>query len=320
MTRYLFLPAFLALVLFATFANAQTDPGRLLSPFDKDKDLELSATVTLFEQSHTKKTDDSFQLKQYESDGRYRFTDKFKANPAVGYSFLGLDVDSESEGVPDHLVNFSIGAASPIHQFENEWYIAGALGVGYAGEHIFDNTDAYYGKATAIVGKDFNEKSSILFALSYDGSRVIYPDIPLPAVTLTLDLHPTLELAVGFPFNTVTWRPVEEAKIEMTVLIGTVTARAQYDVGKHFQVYGYFDAISRGFRIDGLERDDRLFFDQKRLETGIVWKPGTYVGITLAGGYAFSQEFSTGFDERETDLVYKPADAAYVRAGLVWRP
>ena len=61
--------------------------------------------------------------------------------------------------------------------------IAAALGVGYAGEQIFDDTDAFYGKATVIVGKDFNEKSAILFALSYDGSRVIYPDIPLPAIT-----------------------------------------------------------------------------------------------------------------------------------------
>jgi hypothetical protein len=319
-TTTVLLSCAIALTAISSGARAQSDPGPLFLPFEKDNDLELAATVTLSAQSHIKKLDDDFQLKQYESEGRYRLTDTFEVNPVLGYSFLFLDLDTPVETVPRELLDLSIGAASPIRKFDNGWYLAAAVGVGYAGEELFDDTDAYYGKATFIVGKDFNETTALLVAINYDGNRTMYPDVPLPAVALTKVIHQKLTLAVGFPYNTVTYRPVEPLKLEMTATIGTVSADVRYNLTQRLQFFGTFNAISRGFHIDGLERDDRLFFDQKRLETGVVWKPGTYVGITVAGGYMFSQEFSTGWDERETERVYEPADAAYIRAGLVWRP
>jgi hypothetical protein len=40
------------------------------------------------------------------------------------------------------------------------------------------------------------------------------------------------------------------------------------------------------------------------------------VSLLVAGGYAFGQEFSTGFDFRDTDKVAEPSDEPYVRMGF----
>ena len=57
-------------------------------------------------------------------------------------------------------------------------------------------------------------------------------------------------------------------------------------------------------------------------EAGLIIRPTKWkwVGITVAAGYAYAQEFSAGFDNRDSDTVYKPSDAGYFRVGLVWRP
>jgi hypothetical protein len=299
---------------------AQSDPAPLLLPFDKNQNLELGGTDTIFSQGQLKGDDTPFQLRQYESEGRFRFTDVYPVNPAVGYNALFLDLDTPSEAVPRNLTDLSIGFASPLKQFDNGWYIVAGVGAGYAGEQLFNYSGSLYGKATFIVGKEFNERYSILAALSYDGNRLLYPDIPIPAVALTINMRPQFQMALGFPYTTFTYKPNDKIKVELTARIGTASLTGAYNITKQLRLFGSFDSIGRAFRLKELHRDDRLFFQQRRLEAGVLFRPIKEIGITVAGGYGFAQEFTTGFDDRDTHLVYKPSDEGYVRFGLVWKP
>ena len=71
------------------------------------------------------------------------------------------------------------------------------------------------------------------------------------------------------------------------------------------------------FFVDGLpENYDRLFFQQRRAEVGVRWEPRKDFNFSLAVGYAFGQEFSTGFDFRQTDEFTDVSDEPYVRVGF----
>ena len=57
-------------------------------------------------------------------------------------------------------------------------------------------------------------------------------------------------------------------------------------------------------------------FQQRRAEVGLRWEPRKDFLFSVAGGYAFGQEFSTGFDARDTDLVADVSDEPYLRFGV----
>jgi len=310
----------LMLLGMATPVFAQTDTGQMFQPFREEQMLELNVSAFRTETGHIKKTDESFALSQYQSQGRLRLTDKLKVNPTIGYDLLLLDLKTSNATVPRNLSDVSIGFATPFYQFESGWYLAGSVGVGYAGDKTFDYSGGYYGKTTFIVGKEFERKNSLLFALSYDGNRTIFPDIPLPAIVYTKIINPTLELGLGIPFTTVRYRPMDRWLFEATVSIGDISGRVQYDVSDQIHLFAAAESVERAFRIDALSNHDRLLFEQRRAELGVVYSPSKWVGITAAVGYAFSQKFGVGFDVRDTDLLYKFSDEAYARIGLVWRP
>jgi hypothetical protein len=300
---------------------AQSSPGPLLAPWAAtDQKLELGTNTTFFNGGHIQRGDEGFQLRQHEGAGRYRFRTDLLANPTIGFETLFLDLRTSSDVVPQNLSDVSIGAASPLKQFENGWYIVAATGIGYAGEELFTDSDGTYGKATILIAKDFDKTMSLLFALSYDGNRVIFPDIPLPAVAFTKQLLPELQLAVGFPYNTLIYKPIPTLKFDLTALIGSVSLKVEYDLSPKWRVFGGYDSIARAFHWEELPEHRRIFFEQRRVELGLLWNPIEDFGVTLAGGYAFAQEFGTGFDVLETDLLYKVSDEPYLRFGLIWRP
>lgn len=301
-------------------AGAQSDPGTLFVPFRDGQFVEVGADVFRTETGHVKKSDESFALSQYQSQGRVRLTDEYKVNPTLGYDVLLLDLTTSNEAVPRNLSDVSLGFATPLKQFESGWYLAGSVGVGYAGEELFDYGGGYYGKGTFIVGKEFDEQTSLLVALSYDGNRTVFPDVPLPAVVFTKIIDPTLELGLGFPFTTVRYRPTEKWLFEGIISIADVGGRIEYDLTEKFSLFASAKSMRRAFRLEELEGNDRLLFEQRRAEVGVLFSPTKWIGITVAAGYAFNQEFGVGFDSRDTDLAYKFSDEPYGRVGLVWKP
>ncbi|HLL89964.1 MAG TPA: hypothetical protein VK324_11740 [Tepidisphaeraceae bacterium] len=298
-----------------------TAPGLFTFWQDPEQELQLSGSGMFQNQGHVKKTDEDVQLTIYDAAGRYRFTTQYPINPTVGFDYTLLDVESDRPGVPEQLVDTAVGFASPVKKFENDWFLALGASVGYAGPGPFGVADAFYGRGTVIVGKQLGPDSNLLIALDYDGNRAVFPDVPLPGFVYTFNAERRVKLAVGFPFNTITWQPVEPLKIEATVAIpnADATVRITYKLAEPVQLFANYERRTEAFEVEGLPKVDRMFFEQRFAEAGVKWSPARNVGLTVAGGYAFGQEFSTGFDLRDTDLVYKPSDSLYGRVGLeVW--
>ena len=122
--------------------------------------------------------------------------------------------------------------------------------------------------------------------------------------------------AVGFPFNNVTWKPADKWTIEADYWFPvTFNATVSYEVADFATLFGRFQNTYRGFEIEGDGSDDRLFFQQRLLEAGVHWMPCPAARITAAIGYAFDQEFETGWDVRDTDKVRDLSSEPFLRFG-----
>ena len=74
------------------------------------------------------------------------------------------------------------------------------------------------------------------------------------------------------------------------------------------------DLSEDAFSIEKLQ-NRRLFYSARRVFTGIRWVT-RLADISLGGGYSFDQEFSTGFDLRDTHTVTKVDDTPFVMLRL----
>jgi hypothetical protein len=311
------LGAALAASLAGGSARAQTGPTLLLKPFPKEQAIDGRADAIFLDPGHVKKADDDFRLSSYETQGRWRVQPGNLISPRIGWDFTFLDLDTRFPALPDQLVDQSIAVAMPVAKF-GDWIVGASVGVGYAGDRPFADGDAWYGKGTLSVFRLFNESDALVFALDYDGNRTILPDVPLPGVAYTKRVARDFFFVVGLPVTSVEWRPDDRLRVEVVYSVpDSFDASAGYRVGRFLTVLGNLENRREAFSIDGLPANhDRLLFQQRRAEIGLRWEPKKDVMFNLAGGYAFGQEFSTGFDSRKTDLVADVSDEPYVRLGV----
>jgi len=298
-------------------AFAQTGPTLLLKPFPKEQAIQARADALFFDAGHTKESDDAFRLSMYESQGRWRVQPGNLISPRIGWDATFIDLHTDFAGLPDQLTDQSVAIAMPIAKY-GDWIVGASVGIGYAGDAPFGDGDAWYGKGTLSVFKLFNDTDALVFALDYDGNRSILPDVPLPGVAYTRRVARDFFFVIGAPVTSIEWRPDERLRVELVYTIpDTVDASVGYAFVKGWTIFGNFESRREGFFINGLPANhDRLIFQQRRAEVGLRWEPRKDFLFSVAGGYAFGQEFSTGFDARDTDLVADVSDEPYLRFGV----
>ncbi len=127
-------------------------------------------------------------------------------------------------------------------------------------------------------------------------------------------------LTLGVPYAAIHSEPIEHLTIDVSYLIpDNFSARIDYDLvprGK-FGVFVSLDSRRNAFHSDTLRHGaDRILFYQQRAELGLRWTPAARVNLLLAGGYAFGQELTTGFDTSNDRKLADLGDRPYVRVGL----
>lgn len=311
----------LSLVCFlgpcAAVALAQTGPSLLLKPWAKQRAVEATADALFFDQTSIEGGGEDFGLTVYESYGRVRILPGNEASPRLGWDYYHLEMDADDGRLPDRLVDQSLSAGLFVAKVEG-WIAGITVGAGYAGDTPFSDGHAWYGKGTAFVGKGLTKNTGLVLAVDYDGNRTFLPDVPLPGFAYTFKADRDLQVIVGLPINALTWEPKDGLRVELTwTLTDRFDGRVAYDVSKQWTVFGRFETRSTGFHLDELEAsNDRILFHQRRAEAGVTWNPKPMVRVLVAGGYAFEQEFTVGWDSREDEELAELDDAAYVRFGV----
>jgi hypothetical protein len=303
------------LAALAPLAAAQTGPGLMLQPWQDGMLAESHFEALVFDSGETDAADE-FDLIWYEGAARFRLDPDDDRRLTFGAAFNQLDLDSDDARLPDRLTDQRIGVGLRLGEWEG-WSIDLTAGAGFAGDLPYADEDAWYAHASLIGRKPIDEQSNWLVVLNFDGNRAIFPDVPLPAVAYQRQASEQLAYTVGLPFSSILWRPIEPLIIDVRYSVPfSVDATVTYAFSEQWRVYGGFYNEHEAYHLDGDDEHRRLFFEQRRLEAGVHWAPCDEAEIKLAGGYAFDQEFTRGFDVTDEDDVADPSDEPYLRVSV----
>jgi hypothetical protein len=319
--------------LAASTAVAQVGPDLLLKPLpEDDRWFELTSSATIQE---TGQSGNGFRLgiDRYENFGRFQLdipgpvgSVLERAQGRFGYNYTHLHLDTNDPVLPNDLVDAGLGFGMGIFQSQDETIVAGiTVGLGYAGSNAFGDANAWYGEANLAVGKEFRDEGRWFksgdrfgFVINYDGNRSFLPDVPLPGFQFIRKPTEELELSVGFPFSSIVYSPTEQLEFRLQYTIpDSITGRIDYGFDEGFGIFIDYTASTEAFHVNELANgNDRLIFSQQRAEIGLRYRVEDNLNVIAAGGFAFDQDFSVGFDTRDDDDVANASDEPYFRVAV----
>ncbi len=303
----------LSLLLLTASTQAQTAPGLVIKPWSPDAHYaETFDDLMLVTGGHTKGDDHSIKTFYYDSYGRVKL-DQDDANPdfSIGYRVLTMEIGGNHPDLPGGATDLAVAAALKLGEAFDGWQLSLIGGLGTANDNHFSNGDAIYGIGTINATKQVSPNAAWHVGLSYDGNRSIWPDLPLPYVTFQHRVDDKFAYAVGIPTSAVTWKPIDNITLEARYLVPfNIGAKATLHLTDELSVFGEYKQGFDGFWVH--DRDNRrLFYESQRVQVGVRWAVD-WIDVSAGVGYAFDQEYSTGFDARDTDTVADPSDEILV--------
>ncbi len=306
----------LVLALFTLPAQGQTGPSLLFKPWAGEGRAEVSAQATIFDSGETDSGgNDEIDLQIYESMGRFRLNEAEASPFAVGYQLFYLNIDTSDAALPERLVDQQIAIGAELFTCDG-WAVSVVAGLGYASSLPFGDGDALYARGDLIATKQLDERSTLQLGLNYDGNRTFLPDVPLPGIAYSRKVSDTFSFTIGLPFSNIHWIPADRWFVRASVSPSlTLDAEVGVEIVESVTLFAGFHNAYRAFHVDGDDKNRRLFFEQKTVEVGVRWSPCETCEIFLVGGFAFDQEFTRGWDARDTDDIRELSDEAFIRFG-----
>lgn len=305
-----------ASLLAPAIATAQTSPALLIKPWDPGGAAETTTTGMLEDTGHVQSDGNHFQFSALESQGRFRLFPGMQASPRVGYDVTFLNAHTSQPKFPHQLLDASAGFGSFLG-ISNGWVFGAQVGLGYAGSSPFGEGRGWYARGSFIVAKKFDEQNAIGVGLDYDGHRSYLPDTPLPGLAFSHTFDPHLEMVIGAPLSSITWKPEDHWRIYLDWLLLTdFDVNVLYKLTKQIGLFGAFETHRDQFYIHQLGDHNRLLYLQRRVEGGVAWTPRENLRVDAAVGYAFSTDFRFGWDYRQTSPFLYASNEPYLRLGL----
>lgn len=311
---------FLTIILIALLAPgtfAQTGPDLLVKPWSEGQMFDTSTEAVLETANPTQENHaDDVQMSIYQTVGSYRVLPNNEASPRFGYDLMYIDLQTHDAALPRHLWDGSIGFAQPVADF-NKWFVVVTGGAGYSGDTPFSDPHAVYFTGDVIVGRKFSDDKAIVAGIDYNGNRSFLPDVPLPGLEYADRYNDHLTYVIGFPANSLTYEPLNGLQVVAGwEVLDTFSGRVGWEFMKHYEVYTSYTDRFTGFHLSDMPQDRRLFLQEHRAEAGFRLNPTKLIRISIGGGWAFGQEFSTGYDERGTNPLRHLRDGPFGRVML----
>ena len=310
--------AALSFLALAPTAKAQTSAALLIKPWEAKGAAESTTDFLALEEGHAKETGDSYQLSELESQGRLRLLPGHEASPRFGYDFLLLNSHTSEHGnafqrgMPSQLIDACVAGGTFVYQ-QNGWVYGMTLGVGYAGDRAFGDGRAWYGRGTFVVAKKFSEFDALGIGLDYDGHRSYLPDCPLPGFGYSHTFDPHLDMVIGAPLTSITWKPSDQWRFYFDMLIlDDFDVDISYQFIKHWSVFTSLQTKRDQFYISQLHDHTRLLYVQRRVEGGIRFSPMDNLTLKAAIGYAFATDFRRGWDYRSSSQYVYLTNEPYI--------
>jgi hypothetical protein len=193
---------------------------------------------------------------------------------------------------PHELWNIHFGG-SYRHLFDNGWIAGGSVSVGSASNKPFHSIEEMTAGVNAFLRLPRGEHEAWLFTLSYSPTSEL--PIPIPGVAYLYQPSPEFRAVLGLPLMLM-YRPMDDLTLDFSyMLIRTVHAAATYRLCPPVRIYLAYDWSNESyFLVPRLSDDDRLFYYDMRLTTGLRAVLGPHAAIDFAGGYVFDRFYFEG--------------------------
>lgn len=323
--------AILSAAVFATLASnasAQTGADLLLGQFGEGNNFVGQAEAIYIDRGSTDHSGGDGKafthgLDVYNASARFKLDlDNVipgfsRAQPRAGFAATVLDFHSNDPAVPGTLTDISFGVGLGVAKTE-KWVAGISVGVGFASNNVFNDANAFYGKADLAFAYTLNEREKLGIVLDYNGNRTFMPDVPLPGFIYTRKLTDQFTLEVGFPYSDIQYQPDDNWTFMLKFNFPDGgEANVDYKVTQSFHVFGAFAQQNNAFHWNEVDDSrDRVIFHQTRAEIGARGVLQDRYAFTAAVGYAFGTELDVGWDSRDPDGLADLSDEPYARVGF----
>jgi hypothetical protein len=231
----------------------------------------------------------------------------------------GAVLTNTDQSFPDQLVDVRFGTAYR-HEFDNDW-IAGVGGsFGSASNEPFHGVNELTVGVNAFLRIPQGEHNAWLFTINYSTTSQI--NIPIPGIAYLWAPSPNFQAVIGFPFASVNYQPIDDLTLSASyALLTTFHARATYRICKPVRVYAALDFDNESYFLVPREDDqDRFFYYDKRVSTGVQYAFGPNLSLDFSGGYEFQRMYFEGQNQNDRGFDRIDVDAgAYVGLKLLFR-
>jgi hypothetical protein len=193
---------------------------------------------------------------------------------------------------PDELWNIRL-FTSYRHEFDNGWIAGGTVSFGSASDKPFHSINEMTAGANAFLRVPQGEHNAWLFTLAYSPTSEL--PIPIPGVAYVWQPSADFRMNIGLPFQ-VMWRPTDDVTLDFSyMLLRTVHARATYRLAPALRVYVSYDWGNEGwFLAERSNNNDRFYYYDMRVSSGVQLFAARNFALDLAGGYVFNRFYFEG--------------------------
>jgi hypothetical protein len=219
---------------------------------------------------------------------------EWSANAKVRSEFFhtGAVLPDSGQPFPNELWNIHFGTTYR-HRFENDWIAGIGAFIGSASDKPFHSIDEMTLGFNGFVRIPSGERNAWLLSLNYSPTNEL--SFPIPGVAYVWNPSDQFMAHIGLPFMVV-WRPTDDWTLNFSyMLIRTVHARATYRLASELRAHVSFDwANETYFLADRVNVNDRFFYYDKRLTTGLQYIVSKHALVDLSGGYVFDRFYFEG--------------------------
>jgi len=312
-------------VLLSPAGTARGQEGffRWFQPFTGEREISVEAGGEYASRGEVRKQETGYE----ETRGVFSLLVPLAAGPESEWAATartslrsirtGAILPDTGESFPPELWDLSLGAVHR-RRLDNHWIVGGNLTLASPSDRPFSGWDQTSVNFNGFLQVPSGRSNAWLFFLNYASNREFAPHVPIPGAAYLYAPSRDFSALLGAPLLFVNWRPAGRLNLRGFYFpIHTVFLGGEYELGGGWKLFSsYRWENDRYYRYGREKREQRLFWYEQRLETGIAWSTGSGIELALSGGYAWDRFFFEGknYGDDRTDNRLDISDGPFLTA------
>ena len=301
----------LALVCLGSAARGQMFSRALQEAWSGQDLAETHDHPVIETAGHVSNQSSDSQVFWWDSFGKVRFNRNDPDSPLIEYRLLTIGAGTEGSSIKatmdeiDAALGFHVGKLG-------DWDVAAMLGAGFSSTHPFVNSTGVFGIGHLTAEQAIDRQNSLLVSVDYQGNSGLLPDIPLPGFAW-IHRSKSFDALMGYPLSRIRWQMTQRLVFALQYNVPySADADLEYRITRHLGLYANAANFCQGFVLASGDITNRQFYQMRRVEAGVRFIRQPLIDASIGVGYAFDQEFSSGYDVQNLQPIGQISNEPYL--------